>query len=732
MNFWQKKRSCICKFVFFVLVWCTGISVYSQKEVHFHVVLLEKNIFLSKNLGKDLKTLGDKVKLDISFDVFIHPLVGKLAPIFLGDSMPYFSTSMRKCRDAFFNNSHKKRGSDYYFFLANTSNGCFVIPGKNLVFQGRNTDQKISESLFRSFAAASGVHRALDSLSLDSVFMQFIAIDSVQSHVERTYPFMDDTENLASTNGIVAYAFWEKNPDGTLVLPQDLELPFKRNFGKVNLAVDNYWIRPFYSANNRFIAPVHFALVFLVFFIMLLLRKQVNKRADRVFQVRTRRALKVLRTFLWMLFFVIGYLVFWSTDAFYKATFFNSTKYHHLGNISMSRFKQYLFASNSALDQPANAIFWEVYIKENNLWKMKRMKKVLYFEVVLDAAGARKSIRFLYDSDVLHWKKYNYEAQTHLMVHHYYTEQGVFVKSRVYNYSKVDITHKFNQPDPAKRILLFVNGYRPVSQGLNPDKALENIQKKGIEFPNSKNICYNDDRFNYWRPWGGFDLRFIERIKPNEVYYADGHHAVSTSNYRSIINFVQTATNYPRPCRGLHHCEFYNNSEGKGKTLSQLPFQSNKEGFNIRRINGRIAGENLLQLLNEVPRQSGNDTLFVVTHSMGYAYALGMLDALQGTCQFKAFYILAPENAEAGSVNTKEWEEVYQYGSFPFGLFRQAPCLQDGIAPQTAVKGLTIENRITFPLEYEKKMSFAGSHFVGNYDWIFDLPSWQIGSVKQH
>ena len=116
MNFWQKKRSCICKFVFFVLVWCTGISVYSQKEVHFHVVLLEKNIFLSKNLGKDLKTLGDKVKLDISFDVFIHPLVGKLAPIFLGDSMPYFSTSMRKCRDAFFNNSHKKRGSDYYFF----------------------------------------------------------------------------------------------------------------------------------------------------------------------------------------------------------------------------------------------------------------------------------------------------------------------------------------------------------------------------------------------------------------------------------------------------------------------------------------------------------------------------------------------------------------------------------------------------------------------------------------
>ena len=114
---------------------------------------------------------------------------------------------------------------------------------------------------------------------------------------------------------------------------------------------------------------------------------------------------------------------------------------------------------------------------------MKRMKKVLYFEVVLDAAGARKSIRFLYDSDVLHWKKYNYEAQTHLMVHHYYTEQGVFVKSRVYNYSKVDITHKFNQPDPAKRILLFVNGYRPVSQGMNPDKALENIQKKGIEFP---------------------------------------------------------------------------------------------------------------------------------------------------------------------------------------------------------------------------------------------------------
>ena len=715
-----------------MLLWCTDISVYSQKEVQFHVVLLDKKITLSKNLVKELKTVGHKAKLTISLDVFVHPLVGKLAPISLGDSSPYFSTSMRQCRDAFFNNSHKKRGSDYYFFLTKDTTGRFLIPGKNLIFLGGNSVDNISESLFRAYGAARGVQRETDSLVLDSVVFQLIRLDSLQSPMERTYPFHDDTENLASTNGLVAYAFWEQNTDGTLVLPQGLKLPFKRNFGKVNLAVDNYWLRPFYSANNRFLAPIHFALVFLVLFIMLILRKKVNERADKVFHVHTKRALRLLRTVLWLLFFVIGYLVFWSTDALYKNLFFNSTQYNHLGNINTPRFMQYLFSSNSALDQPANSVYWEIYLKEKGLWKMKRMKKVLYFKVVVDSLGRRKSTRLLYDSDKLHCDKYVQQAQTHLMVYHYYSDRGVFLNSRVYNYSRSDITRKFTLPDPPKRILVFVNGYRPVSQGGTAEQALASIQKNGVEFSNSKNICYNDDRFNYWRPWGGFDLRFIERIHPNEVYYADGHHAVATSNHRSILNFVQTATNYPKPCHGPHHCEFSDNSQGKGKTLAQLPFKSNKAGFNLRRSNGRIAGRNLLQLLNEVPGQSNNDSLFIVAHSMGYAYTLGMLEVLKGSCHFNAFYIIAPENAEAGAVNMSQWNEVYQYGSFPFGPLRQEPCLQDGVAPQTAVKGLPSENRFTFPMDYERKMGFTKSHFIGYYDWIFNLPSWQKGSVKQH
>ncbi|MFM7386819.1 MAG: hypothetical protein ACKO5L_01525, partial [Bacteroidota bacterium] len=480
--------------------------------------------------------------------------------------------------------------------------------------------------------------------------------------------------------GLVAYAFWEKNMDGSIDLVQNLSIPFKRNAGKVNLAVDNYWIRPFYVRTNRFVAPIHIALVMLAFFIMLVFRKKVNERVDSVLHIHHRWAFRFLRFFLWVLFFIIGYLVFWTTDSLYKRWFFGASNYASLGNISRSNFINHLNNSNRVVDQAANHLFWEVYIKDRNHWKMRRMKKVLYFSVVVDSLGRKKSIRFTHDANMLRWENYRAEAQTHLLVYAFYDTKGSLLRTSVFNYADVDITAKFKQADLGKRILVFVNGYRPVSTTGSADDALSSIGKNGLEFSDSKNICYTEDRFNYWRPWGGFDQRFIERIQPNEVYYADGHHSVATSNYGSILDFVQTASEYPKPCRGEHHCELYTSSGTKHRTLAKLPFKSNTEGFNMRRKNGKIAGKNLLQLLNEVPNSSINDTLFVVAHSMGFAYALGMIDALGTSCQYKAFYIIAPENAQAGRIRQNQWKEIYQYGCFAFGPLRQAACLQDGVA----------------------------------------------------
>jgi hypothetical protein len=246
-------------------------------------------------------------------------------------------------------------------------------------------------------------------------------------------------------------------------------------------------------------------------------------------------------------------------------------------------------------------------------------------------------------------------------------------------------------------------------------------------------VLYDHDRFEYWRPWGAFDEKVICRIKPNEVYYADGHHSVETSNHGSVIYFAKAASEYPKPCKGDHRCAYAKTATGsKVRTLSMLPFKSNKEGFNVRRKHGRIAGRNLYQLLNEVPGNSGNDTLYIVAHSMGYAYSLGMVDALKDKCKLGEFYILAPENAEAGKVIQSDWKAVFQYGSVPKGKNKQAPCLQDGVAPQTRAKGLSAQNRLTFPESHYKKMGFTGSHFIGFYDWVFEIPQGEKGAIKQH
>uniref|UniRef100_UPI0040494119 hypothetical protein n=1 Tax=Fluviicola sp. TaxID=1917219 RepID=UPI0040494119 len=163
--------------------------------------------------------------------------------------------------------------------------------------------------------------------------------------------------------------------------------------------------------------------------------------------------------------------------------------------------------------------------------------------------------------------------------------------------------------------------------------------------------------------------------------------------------------------------------------LKALALSSNKSGFNKRRYNGRVAGRNILQALNELPNKSKNDTLYVVAHSMGFAYSLGVIDVLRNNIQFGGFYIIAPENARAGKVNKAEWQEIWQYGSdFP----KEAPCLQDGIAPQSAAKGLDNKNRLFIPTENYLKKGFFDAHFIGYYTWIFAIEQAHKGAVRQH
>jgi hypothetical protein len=148
-------------------------------------------------------------------------------------------------------------------------------------------------------------------------------------------------------------------------------------------------------------------------------------------------------------------------------------------------------------------------------------------------------------------------------------------------------------------------------------------------------------------------------------------------------------------------------------------------------VNGQIAGRSLLQELNEIPNKSENDTLYIVAHSMGYAYALGMIKELRGRISFGGLYIIAPENAFCGRIRPKEWKEVWQYGSnFNKGK-EDAPCLQDGVAPQTAVSGLTNAQRCYIPPGLYATKGYFDSHFIGYYSWIFNIHQGHKGAIRQ-
>jgi hypothetical protein len=148
--------------------------------------------------------------------------------------------------------------------------------------------------------------------------------------------------------------------------------------------------------------------------------------------------------------------------------------------------------------------------------------------------------------------------------------------------------------------------------------------------------------------------------------------------------------------------------------------------FLKRKAEGSKAGKNLLNSMKTNPRiyfdKDGKspNTLYIVCHSMGYAYALGMIEVLRGKLPFGSLYILAAENAGGGKVNIKEWQEVWQYGSDlgrNDGRQPDPDNKQDGVAPQTKAAGLLETQRVYIP--YGQPKGFLQSHSVGNYGWIF-------------
>jgi hypothetical protein len=100
--------------------------------------------------------------------------------------------------------------------------------------------------------------------------------------------------------------------------------------------------------------------------------------------------------------------------------------------------------------------------------------------------------------------------------------------------------------------------------------------------------------------------------------------------------------------------------------------------------------------------------------------------------QFANYYALAPENANAKRFVQKHWRAVFQYGTILYGQHKHALCQQDGVAPQVKMSGISKARQLGFPASYAGKLGYFSSHYVGYFDWIFNIQAEKTGYISKY
>ncbi|SDD34782.1 hypothetical protein, partial [Williamwhitmania taraxaci] len=290
--------------------------------------------------------------------------------------------------------------------------------------------------------------------------------------------------------------------------------------------------------------------------------------------------------------------------------------------------------------------------------------------------------------------------------------------------NKIDSDYMYSYlTNSSRNIVLFVNGYRFATSTTENSDTDDKITET--------------DRYNYW---DGVDQTFINRLVPEHVFYADGHMGIRTSNHFDMGKFYCSArltigtwpSNYKEAILKYADNAISYSIGGSWVTntvlatcnvvvgSSTLNIAPNVSGFNERLAKGNIGGVDFVKKLKQSSFVA-TDTLDIVCHSMGFAYALGMVDAVKAAfpnIKLGNFYIIAPENAGSGMVNMSDWMDVWQYGTDD-EVLKNKPWLQDGVAPQVSVKGLPQTKRAFIPTDGSVPQGFLSSHSIGNYKWIF-------------
>ena len=744
------------------LVGVLEVKTFDYQQVDLVLIPMSKGNFSTEDLTKKLNYIYSQALITFNIDMKPYFKIENEDSSFLLNNPilanDRYTPQMRSIRNAYFEKFPDANPKKYYVFLTegfiDPSISGFMVHNKSIAFVSTKADD-LAYAIAKELGHGVGILKDtwIDGPKKGSTknlldegegthltYKQWLEL----RHSSNSYSIYDNYEDVKTDNGFIAYYFWELDENQQIQVVQNnflksIHRPFKKNTLSYHLRIKSFDYKTLFTVLGYPICLWHILLWISGFFLIRYLRKKIH----RFFKERIRYSW-FIRAFSRLIFITLsGFL-------YYGIFLFVNGRYDQFiveeGNIKAFDLKplKNVELSIASTVHPKKAAEQkkgtEIMYRKKGGWYLMKKKQVLYFHVIQDSNGQVSVIRFLKDSDRLILRNgLNQKAESHYMVVNYYNPKREYVTQKVLNHTGVDLTEKLNLEDPAKRILLFINGYRPTTVGHSLEDNIKDIETHGLEFPNSTNRFYTFDRYDYWRPWHEIDLLFEKRINPTNTFYGDGHFSVATSNHKSLLNFTTVSSIYPNRCKDPkhHQCkevEITNNSILGKKTISTKSLQNtdpNYEGFNFRRKNGKIAGKNLLQILNEIPNRSNNDTLFIVAHSMGYAYSLGIIDELRGKINFGEFYIIAPENASSGYVHRSEWKQIWQYGSNYQADIKKAPCLLDGIAPQSKVGGLSEQNRVYIPSIYYHRMGFFDSHFVGYYTWIFDIPPHQKGNIPQ-
>ncbi len=760
----SKKHYALDVFYFEQQVGKLNVQVYSPKKENIIIVPLTKTLVNRDSLTKYLNSIYKQAGL--KFDITIQPKFSSKDIEFKTFSNPSkahdrYTDQMTAIRDDYFRqNPNADKKSNYLFVVDEFVDELIVgymVRNKSLGFIKETDVTKMYYTIAQqlgygvgsldAFWKEDGPVEGTTSNLMDSNFGTILTEnqwESIRSGCN-TYSYFDDYEDVQTNNGIIAFYFWKEDQQGNIIfsstnLLNSINRPFKKNQYSVYLAIDNFFYYTVFSVLGQLVSVLHLLSFGVFFFLSIVLRRKLIARWRTGF-ARRRIIRFSLRIINFGLFIVVYFLLVSAINQGYSMFEVNDGLLKDLAGMSQERAKREIRNNNVISKLEENKLGSEVVVKKGDNWYLKKLKCVLYFSLTQDGEGGT-DCKFVNDTELLTVDSldYNEKAQSHYMVFNYYSERGEPIGQRVFNHLGVDITEKLKLKNPVKRILIFVNGYRPTSTSHTFEENFKDIQKNGLEFPNSSNKIYTFDRYDYWNPWNKMDDLFKNRINPTESYYADGHFSVSTSNHLSLVKFSSLASIYPERCKNKNHhvCKETAVSSWKTlwfdsdkKTVDLFNLKPNKEGFHEREKNGKIAGRNLHQIFNELPNNSSNDTLYIVAHSMGYAYALGIIEQLRGKINFGGLYIIAPENATAGSIDMKEWNEVWQYGENFNSERYKSPCLLDGVAPQTKVAGLLNDHRVYIPTANYSSKGFYSSHFIGYYTWIFKIAENEKGYIPQ-